>query len=81
LKKFIKTKLDWSFKVIVTKVPPNWEDQGIKMVHRVAYLVKTYYVPTSFVVNTYKIRICIKTYKWGNNMGKEGIKRHICSQG
>jgi hypothetical protein len=30
-RKFMKTKLGWSFKVaiiIVAKLPPNWEDQG-----------------------------------------------------
>jgi hypothetical protein len=39
----MKAKLGWSFRVaitIVAKLPANWEDQGIELAHRVAYLVK-----------------------------------------
>jgi hypothetical protein len=56
LKKFMKAKLSWSFKTTITcatKLPLNWENQGTKMEHRMAYLVKTYNVPRSLVINTY----------------------------
>jgi hypothetical protein len=59
-KKFMKAKLGWSFRVatiVVAKLPPNWEDQGIEMAHRVAYLVKTYNVLASLVINMNQIGI------------------------
>jgi hypothetical protein len=52
----MKAKLSWSFKATTTcatKLPLNWENQMTKMAHRVAYLVKTYNVPRSLVINTY----------------------------
>ncbi len=52
-RKFMKAKLGWSFRMTTTtilKLPPNWEDQGIEMVHEVAYLVKTYNVLASLVI-------------------------------
>jgi hypothetical protein len=55
-KKFMKAKLSWSFKITTscpTKLPWNWENQGTKMAHRVAYLVKTYNVPRSLIINIY----------------------------
>ncbi len=49
----MKAKLGWSFRattIVVVKLPPSWEDQGIEMVHKVAYLVKAYNVLASFVI-------------------------------
>jgi hypothetical protein len=40
----MKAKVGSSFRITITtatKLPPDWEDQGIEMVHKVAYLVKT----------------------------------------
>ncbi len=55
-RKFMKTKLGWPFKTTTTtiaKLPPNKKDKGTKMTHKVAYLVKTYDVPTLVMINTY----------------------------
>jgi disulfide oxidoreductase YuzD len=55
LRKFMKAKLGWSFRttiIDIRKQPPNWEDQRTKMAHRVTYLVKTYNVLASLVINT-----------------------------
>jgi hypothetical protein len=50
----MKAKLGWSSRatiIDIRKLPPNWEDQGTKMAHRVTYLVKTYNVLASLVIN------------------------------
>jgi hypothetical protein len=52
-RKLMKAKLGWSFKTTITtvvKLLANWEDQVIKMVHRVAYFEKAYNIPTSLVI-------------------------------
>jgi hypothetical protein len=49
----MKAKLGWSSRatiIDIRKLPPNWEDQGTKMAHRVTYL-KTYNVLASLVIN------------------------------
>jgi hypothetical protein len=56
----MKAKLGWSFRpttTTTTKLPPNWEDQGTKMVHKVTYLVKAYNVPALIVINMDQTRI------------------------
>ncbi len=65
----------------IRKLPPNWEDQGTKMAHRVTYLVKTYNVIASLVINIRLNKDSPCTSKWGKNMGKESIKKHTCFQG
>jgi len=55
-RKFMKTKLGWLLKattIAIAKLPSHWKYQRIEMVHRVAYLVKTYNVLTSLMINTY----------------------------
>ncbi len=45
---FMKTRLNWSYKATITlarKLPPTWEQEGMAMAHRVAYLVKVYNIP------------------------------------
>jgi hypothetical protein len=52
---FVKTKLHWSYRVATTaaqKLPLDWEAQGLKMSQRIAYLVKSYSIPDSMVINT-----------------------------
>jgi len=52
----MKTKLGWLLKattIAIAKLPSHWKYQRIEMVHRVAYLVKTYNVLTSLMINTY----------------------------
>jgi hypothetical protein len=34
-----------------TKLPPTWVDQGTKMAYRVAYLVKSYNIHVTLVIN------------------------------
>jgi hypothetical protein len=52
---FIKVTLGWSyilFTITTTKLPPNWKNPRTKMTYKVAYLVKTYNIPTTLVINT-----------------------------
>lgn len=58
----MKTKLGWPLRTTTTtiaKLPPNQKNQGTKMTHKVAYLVKTYDVLTSLMINTYQTWIHI----------------------
>jgi hypothetical protein len=55
VKRFLKSKLNWTIRKATTaasKLPNDWELQGLKMAQRVAYLVKCYNVPQELVVNT-----------------------------
>jgi hypothetical protein len=50
----MKAKLGWSFRITITtttKLHLDWEDQGIEMAHKVAYLVKTYKILSSLIIN------------------------------
>ena len=52
---FVRTKLDWSFRKstgAARKLPADWEQQGLNMAHRTAYLVKAHSIPPELVVNT-----------------------------
>ena len=52
---FIKCNLNWSYRAatgVARKLPSNWEEQGLKMTQRVAYLVKAHSLPPELVVNT-----------------------------
>jgi hypothetical protein len=88
----MKAKLGWYFRIIITiatKLPLDWEEQGTKMAHRVAYLVKTYNVPSSLVINTNQIGIHIlptgmeRTWKKKGSkdihvLGVEDKKQNLC---
>ena len=57
---FARNELNWSFRKATTaasKLPKDWELQGLRMTQRIAYLVKCYNVPCELVVNTYQIRL------------------------
>ncbi len=76
-KKFMKAKLGWSFRVatiVVAKLPLNWEDEGIEIAHRVAYLVKTYNVLASLVINTNQTRIHLVPTSGEKTWEKKGSK-------
>ena len=52
---FVRNELNWSFRKATTaasKLPKDWEQQGLRMTQRIAYLVKCYNVPCELVVNT-----------------------------
>ena len=52
---FVRCNLNWSYKVATgaaKKLPTDWEEQGLQMAQRVAYLVKAHSLPPQLVVNT-----------------------------
>lgn len=54
-REFVRCNLNWSYKVATgaaKKLPSNWEEQGLKIAQRVAYLVKAHSFPPQLVVNT-----------------------------
>jgi hypothetical protein len=56
----MKTCLNWSYKAtttLVKKLPQTWEQEGMAMAHRVAYLVKVYNIPMCLIVNTNQIQL------------------------
>jgi len=76
-RKFMKAKLGWSFRAVIiatTKLPPNWEDQGTKIAHRVAYLVKAHNVPTLLVINMDQTRIHLVPTCGEKTWDKKGSK-------
>jgi hypothetical protein len=55
VREFARNELNWSFRKATTaasKLPKDWELQGLRMTQRIAYLVKCYNVPCELVVNT-----------------------------
>jgi hypothetical protein len=51
----VRTNLGWSFRKATgaaRKLPNNWEQLGLLMAQRTAYLVKAYSIPPSMLVNT-----------------------------
>ena len=53
---FARNELNWSFRKYTTatsKLPKDWELQGLSMAQRIAYLVKCYNISCELVVNTY----------------------------
>jgi hypothetical protein len=52
---FVRRNLNWSFRKstgATRKLPNYWEQQGLQMAQRIAYLVKAYSVSPSLMVNT-----------------------------
>jgi len=43
--------------IVTNKLPPDWFSQGCTMVYKVVYLVKAYFIPPTFVVNSDKIGV------------------------
>ncbi len=52
--------MNWTFKVgttLTNKLPNDWDQQQWKMSHMIVYLVKTYNIFTTFVVNGGQIKL------------------------
>ena len=52
---YAKNELNWycrKFTIRVSKLPKDWELQGLRMTQRITYLIKCYNVPCELVVNT-----------------------------
>ncbi len=49
--------LDYVATIVANKLPSNWDFQGCTMVYKVAYSVKAYSIPPTFVVNSDKIGV------------------------
>jgi hypothetical protein len=52
---FVRTNLNWSFRKSTgsaRKLPKDWEEQGLLMAQRAAYLVKAHSIPPELMVNT-----------------------------
>jgi hypothetical protein len=57
---FMKTRVNWSYRAITIstgKLPQTWEQEGMAMAHRVAYLVKVYNILMCLVVNIDQTRV------------------------
>jgi hypothetical protein len=57
---FMKTCLNWSYKATTTlarKLFQTWEQEGMAMACRVAYLVKVYNIPMCLIVNINQIGV------------------------
>jgi hypothetical protein len=57
---FARNELNWSFRKVTTttsKLPKDWELQGLRMTQRIAYLVKCYNIPCELVVNINQTRV------------------------
>jgi hypothetical protein len=57
---FMKTHLNWFYRAIITvarKLPQTWEQEGMAMARKIAYLVKVYNIPMCLIVNTYQIGV------------------------
>jgi hypothetical protein len=56
----MRTQLNWRFRKPTTvkgKLPKDWVQQGHMMTFRISYLVRTYDIPQSLVINTDQIGI------------------------
>jgi hypothetical protein len=74
---FVKTKLHWSYRVATTavqKLPLDWEAQGLKMSQRIAYLIKSYSIPDSMVINTDQTGIHLIPTGGAHTWDKKGTK-------
>jgi hypothetical protein len=52
---FVRSTLNWSYRAATgaaRELPSDWNEQGLKMSQRVAYLVKAHSIPPELVVNT-----------------------------
>jgi hypothetical protein len=52
---FVRTNLNWSFRKgtgSARKLPKDWEEQGLLMAQRAAYLVKAHSIPLELMVNS-----------------------------
>jgi len=59
-KNFMKTHFNWSYKattIATKKLSKTWQQEGIAMAHKVAYLVKTYNIPACLVINIDQTRV------------------------
>ncbi len=57
---FLKQYMNWSFRIvtfIASKFPIDWTLQGQNMGYKVVYLVKTYNIPPTLVVNNDQTKI------------------------
>jgi hypothetical protein len=79
---FIKTELHWTYRVATTaaqKLPSDWEVQGLRMTQQIAYLVKSYSIPESMVVDTDQTGIHLVptggAYTW-DEKGTKHVKVH-----
>ena len=71
-REFVRDNLDWSYRKITgttRKLPKDWEEQGLKMAYRAAYLVKAYSILAELFVNTDQTGIHLVptggAYTWG----------------
>ena len=77
MRAFARNELNWSFRKTTTtasKLPKDWELQGLRMAQRIAYLVKCYNVPCELVVNTDQTRIHLVPTSGTETWKKKGSK-------
>jgi hypothetical protein len=77
----MKVTLGWSYKLATTtttKLPPNWVDQGTKMAYKVAYLVKSYNIPTTLVINIDQTCVHLVPTRGEMTWEMKGKKKHSC---
>ena len=57
---FVRSTLNWSYRAaigVARKLPSDWNEQGLKMSQRVAYLMKAHSIPPELVINTDQMSI------------------------
>ena len=69
--------LSWSYRATTgttKKFPADWEEHGLQMAQRVAYLIKAHYFPPQLVVNIDPTGIHLiptgGTYTWAQKRSK-----------
>jgi hypothetical protein len=80
---FVRTNLGWSFRKATgaaRKLPKNWEDQGLQMVQRAAYLVKAHNILATMMVNSDQTGIHIVPLGGARTWAKKGSK-HVLVHG
>jgi hypothetical protein len=59
-KQFMKQYMCWTYRVattIISKLPPNWLAQSYTMTYKVVYLVKTYSIQPTLVMNNDQTKV------------------------
>ena len=80
---FVRSTLNWNYKVATgaaRKLPSDWNEQGLKMSQRIAYLVKAYSIPHELVVNTDQTGIHLVPTRGAHTWALKGSK-HVLVHG
>lgn len=80
---FVRCNLNWSYRAATgaaKKLPSDWEEQGLQMAQRVAYLVKAHSIPPQLVVNTDQTGIHLVPTGGAHTWAQKGSK-HVLVHG